>query len=149
MCKRNMFELWMAKETAFWAVTFSGSTGLINRLAANPHLTRLSSCQRYAKVKADGSWETACRNGKEQREDFTGLERLSLDSEIVPEEKHKLLWERKIGLRLSRPLCLMPWDVMGELHLNTADPNVVLLHLFHIPKVQREDPSVTSQIQVK
>lgn len=31
------------------------------------------------------------QNGKEQQEVFTGLERLSLDSEIIPEEKHKLL----------------------------------------------------------
>lgn len=66
----------------------------------------------------------------------------------VPEEKHKLLWERKIGLRVSHPLCLVPWDVMGELHLNTEDPNVVLFYLFHITKVQREDPSIISQIQV-
>jgi len=66
----------------------------------------------------------------------------------VPEEEHKLLWERKMCLRLSCPLCLMPGDVMGELHLNTWAPNVVLFHLYHISEVWREEPSVISQIQV-
>lgn len=66
----------------------------------------------------------------------------------VSEEKHKLLWERKIGLGLFSLLCLMPWDIMGELHLSTGDPKVVLFLLFHIPKVQGEDPSVICQIKV-
>lgn len=81
------------------------------------------------------------QNGKEQQEFFTGLERLSLDSEIVFQKKStSCLGDEDGSEALLLPLPLA-WNVMGELHLSTG------AHLFHIPKVQREDPSVTSQIR--
>lgn len=80
-------------QTRFWE-----STCLMNRLGANPALTRLSSCQ------SRGRWlvRNGLQNGKEQQEVFTGLERLDVDSEIVFQRKAQTGWETKIG-----PLC--PW----------------------------------------
>lgn len=86
-------------QTHFWE-----STCLMNRLGASPALTRLSSCQ------SRGRWpvRNGLQNGKEQQEVFTGLERLSLDSEIVFQRKAQTGWEMKIG-----PCCLwlgMSWE---------------------------------------
>lgn len=60
------------------------------------------------------------QNGKEQQEFFTGLERLSLDSEIVFQKKSTSWLGDEDGseaLLLSLPLS---WDVMGELQLSTG-----------------------------
>lgn len=87
------------------------------------------------------------QNGKEQQEVFTGLERLSLGSEIVFQKKStSCLLEEDRSEALPPPLPLAG-DVMGERHLSTGGLNVALFHLSHIPEVQREGPSVTSQIR--
>lgn len=112
-------------QTHFWE-----STCLMNRLGANPDLTRLSSCQSRGRwLVRNGLW-----NGKEQQEIFTGLERLSLDSEIVFQRKAQPGWEMKIGLRLSCPLC--PWLGMSWESCTSAQ-GVQIWHYFTFSTYQK------------
>lgn len=64
----------------------------------------------------------------------------------VPEEKHKLFGKQRYVWGFP-----VPSDpglgCHGRDAASTGCSNVALFHLFHIPKVQREDPSVTSQIR--
>lgn len=58
----------------------------------------------------------------------------------VSEEKHKLVWERKIDLSLSHPLCLMPWAAMGELYLNTGTQMWYFFTCFTYQKCKGKTP---------
>lgn len=83
----------------------------MNQLGANPDLTRLSLCQSL------GRWlvRNGLQNGKEQQEVFTGLERLSLDSEIVFQKKStSCLGNKDMSEAFLSPPPLA-WDVMGEM----------------------------------
>lgn len=136
MCKRQLFELWVAKETSFWAVTFSENTVLSNKPGVNPHLTRLSSCQSW------GRW--LARNGLQAWEWKRSVEIFycfgnaqSCFWNCMLEEKYEfsennMLWEDDRSEALQST-----WDFMGELYFITGDPNAVLFCSFHIQNIER------------
>lgn len=88
----------------------------------------------------------ACRMEKNSRKFSLVWKGSVLIQKLCSRRKAQAVWETKICLRLSCPL-RPGLGCHGRDAASTGCSNVALFHMFHIPKVQREDPSVTSQIR--
>lgn len=88
----------------------------------------------------------ACRMEKNSRKFSLVWKDSVLIQKLFQKKSTSYLGEEDRSEALMSPLPLA-WDVMRELHLSTGGSNVALFHLFHIPKLQRENPSVTSQVR--
>lgn len=131
-------DLWMVQENAFWADTF-----LREHLFNEPAWCQPSSNQIVLMPK---SRQMACEKWLAEWKRTAGSfhwfgKARCWFRNCVPEKSTNWLRDED---RSPLPLA---WDVMGELHLSTGGSSVALFHLFHVLKVQREDPSVTSQIR--